>query len=589
MALWVQTGFKISNFVSNLSRHKVFNWQNVLSRNKPTLRDSTFKEVRCASKLAGGILESPFGSVDVPQQPLTEYIFKNMQPDWSDKPMITCGSTGRSYNYGEGRMIIRQFGIALLRDVGLQKGDVVGILMPNIPEYPLALHGALEAGLVVTFVNPLYTPEEILRQFVNAGAKCCITIPQLLEVGTKIGASLKNFRGNIVIGGETDKSKKVFGFKQLVLSQPKDFQFPKISPNDLAMLPYSSGTTGLPKGVKLSHNNCAVNLEQCVHPDIVSLIPTSKTRQEVVLSVLPFFHIYGFNAVLNMVLMYGMHLVTMPRFTTETYLECLLKYKPTILFVVPSLLVFLSSHPAITPQHLASIREITCGAAPTTKGLIDKFKRKVGRQNITIRQGYGMTETSPCLIYTRFWAPESKLASTGQLVRGTQARVVSLITGEDLPVHQRGELYVRGPQIMLGYLNDEEATKEIVDAEGWLHTGDVVYFDEDGYFYIVDRTKELIKVKGNQVSPTELENIIMQIKAVEDVAVVGIPDTLSGEVPRAFIVKKEGYQVNESDIIEYTNPKVGPYKKLAGGVKFIDSIPRNPAGKVLRQQLVEIK
>uniref|UniRef100_A0A8D8XRH3 Luciferin 4-monooxygenase n=1 Tax=Cacopsylla melanoneura TaxID=428564 RepID=A0A8D8XRH3_9HEMI len=584
MAVHLQSCLKISRPMSISLKHNIK--QKVFHNRYGvpfSLHSSNFRFVRCASS-ANYVQESTFGPVDIPNVSLPSFIFKDIG-QWMDKPMITCGSSGRTYNYGEGRFITRQFAIALLKEIGLKKGDVVGILMPNIPEYAFAIHGALEAGLVVTFVNPLYTPDEVRRQFDDAEVKCCITIPQLLEVGTKIGATLPNFRGTIVVGGENDKSNNVYGFKQLVSSQPPDYQLPKVSPNDLAMLPYSSGTTGVPKGVQLSHNNCAVNLEQCIHPDINNHIPTSETSQETVLSVLPFFHIYGFNGILNVVMMYGMHMITIPKFTPETYIECVIKYKPTILFVVPSLLLFLASHPAITAQHLASIREVTCGAAPATKTLIDKFKQKVQREDITIRQGYGMTETSPCTLYTRFSIPEAKLGSTGQLVRGTQARIVSLTTGENLPPHQSGELYVKGPQVMLGYLKNEKATKETVDSEGWLHTGDVAYYDEDGYFYIVDRTKELIKVKGNQVSPTELENILMQIPGVADVAVVGVPDTLSGEVPRAFIVKKPGVELAEKDITSYVEPKVAPYKKLAGGVKFLDNIPRNPAGKVLRNEL----
>lgn len=586
MAVHLQTCLKISRSINIGRKH---NFRNSIFYNKNglpfSLKKLQFSVVRLSSSdTSSFIQESPFGPVDIPNLPLPQYLFKDSD-QWLDKPMITCGSSGRTYNYGEGRFITKQFAVALMNQVGLKKGEVVGILMPNIPEYVFSIHGALEAGLVVTFVNPLYTLEEVKRQFENAEVKCCITIPLLLPIGTQIGATLPGYKTTICIGGETDKSQNVLGFKELVQSQPLDFKLPKVSPNDLAMLPYSSGTTGVPKGVKLSHNNCAVNLEQCVHPDIVNHIPTSETSQETVLSVLPFFHIYGFNGILNVSLMYGMHMITLPKFTPETYIECVVKYKPTILFVVPSLLLFLASHPAVTAQHLSSIREVTCGAAPATKSLIDKFKQKVEREDITIRQGYGMTETSPCTLYTRFAIPEAKLGSTGQLVRGTKARIVSLTTGENLPAHQSGELYVKGPQVMLGYLKNEAATKETVDEEGWLHTGDVAYYDEDGYFYIVDRTKELIKVKGNQVSPTELENIIMQIPGVADVAVVGVPDTLSGEVPKAFIVLKPGVQVAAEDIISFVEPKVAPYKKLAGGVKFLDVIPRNPAGKILRNEL----
>jgi len=473
----------------------------------------------------------------------------------------------------------------MLQRLALKKGDVIGLLMPNIPEYVFAIHGALEAGLVVTFVNPLYTTGEILRQFENAGVKCCVTIPQLAPITDAIGPKLKGYKATIVVGGETDQPKKVFGFKDIVTAAKPNVLLPEVDPREVALLPYSSGTTGMPKGVMLTHRNCVANLEQCVHPALVSHTPTCADYQERILSVLPFFHIYGFNGILNTSLSYGLHMISIPKFTPESYIECVLKYKPTFLFVVPSLLLFLASHPAVKSEHLTSIKEVTCGAAPATKSLIDKFLEKVGRNDIVVRQGYGMTETSPVTLVSPSKMPESKAGSTGQLVRGTRAKIVSLKTGENQPPHSSGELYVQGPQVMVGYLNNEEATKETIDAEGWLRTGDVAYYDEDGYFFIVDRTKELIKVKGNQVSPTELEGIIMQMPGVADCAVVGIPDILSGEIPRAFVVRRPGFHITENEVTNYLEPKVASYKKLAGGVRFLDVIPRNPAGKVLREEL----
>ncbi|XP_046664732.1 4-coumarate--CoA ligase-like [Homalodisca vitripennis] len=530
------------------------------------------------------IVESPLGPVNVPDMSLPAYIWKDFE-EWSDKPAVTCGSSGRSYTFGEARFISHAFAIALLQRLQLKKGDVVGVLMPNIPEYVFAIYGAMEAGLAVTFVNPLYTTGEILRQFENAGVKCCITIPQLFPVSEAIGPKLKNYKGTIVVGGETDQRNRVFGFKDIVTSAKPNVLLPEVDPNEVALLPYSSGTTGMPKGVMLSHRNCVANLCQCNHPALVNHVPTSDSYQERILSVLPFFHIYGFNGILNTSLSYGMHMISIPKFTPESYIECVLKYKPTVLFVVPSLLLFLASHPAVKSEHLASIKEVTCGAAPATKSLMDKFLEKVARTDINIRQGYGMTETSPVTLFTPNNMPESKSGSTGQLVLGTRAKIVSLKTGENLPPHGSGELCVQGPQVMIGYLNNEQATKETIDEEGWLHTGDVAYYDEDGYFYIVDRTKELIKVKGNQVSPTELESIIMQMPGVADCAVVGIPDILSGEIPRAFVVLRPGHHLTESEVCSFLEPKVAPYKKLAGGVRFLDVIPRNPAGKVLRDEL----
>ncbi|XP_021913242.1 4-coumarate--CoA ligase-like [Zootermopsis nevadensis] len=512
------------------------------------------------------ILEPPYPEkMQIPEATITEFVWQDVG-QWLSKPAVTCGSSGRSYSHGETRALCRRFANALLGAVGLRQGDVLGLLLPNMPEFVIAIHGAIEAGIIVTFANPLYTPDEIGRQFMNAGVRASVTIPQLLPVMAQVGRSLPDYKWTIAVGGELQADGTVLSFQRL-LSESVDADIPKLSPGDVALLPYSSGTTGLPKGVKLSHRNLVANLQQISHPDILLHVPTTETTQEVALSVLPYFHIYGFNGILNPTILYGMHIVSIPKFTPEDYIGCVIKFKPTILFVVPSLMLFLASHPSVTREHLSSIKHVVCGAAPATKNLIDKFKSKVDR-DINIRQGYGMTESAPVTIFPSKHAPLSKMGSCGQIVPETQAKVVDLTTGQSLGPHESGELLIRGPQVMLGYLNNDEATQETIDPDGWLHTGDVAYYDEDEYFYIVDRTKELIKVKGNQVSPTELESI------------------LAGEVPRAFVVRHPDYQsLTEADVQEYVEPKVASYKKLAGGVKFIDVIPRNPAGKVLRQQL----
>ncbi|XP_023703693.1 probable 4-coumarate--CoA ligase 2 isoform X2 [Cryptotermes secundus] len=443
------------------------------------------------------ILESPFpAQAQFSELNLTDFVWKDVN-QWLSKPAVTCGSSGRSYTYGETRAFCRRFANALLGEVGLRQGEVLGLLLPNIPEYAIAIHGAVEAGIVVTFANPLYTPEEIRRQFTNAGVRVSVTIPQLLPIMTEVGPTLPDYKCTIVIGEDAHSADRtVLSFRQLLIeSLPADI--PRASPDDVALLPYSSGTTGLPKGVKLSHRNLVFNLQQVLHPDIVLHVPTTEETQEVVLSVLPFFHIYGFNGILNTSLFYGLHVVSIPKFTPEDYIACVAKFKPTILFVVPSLLLFLASHPTVTKEHLSSIEKVICGAAPATKNLIDKFKAKVDR-DIQFSQGYGMTETSPVTLFVPRDVPLSKMGSCGQLIPHTQAKVVDLTTGQSLGSHQSGELWVRGPQVMQGYLNNDEATQETIDSEGWLHTGDVAYYDDDEYFYIVDRTKELIKVKGNQ-------------------------------------------------------------------------------------------
>ncbi|XP_057658384.1 plipastatin synthase subunit A [Diorhabda carinulata] len=533
--------------------------------------------------LGSGVVKSPLGEVEsIPNENLVEYVFKKAD-QWSEETAVTCGATGRNYSFTMLRFLVNRFAQAVLGHCGMQPREVVGLLLPNIPEFVIVCHGAIEAGLVVTFVNPLYTPDELKRQFENAGVKMIITVPLLLEVATTIAPSLPGYRTTICIGGEDDVSKNIHGLESL-LRAGHESELPGLNPKELTLLPYSSGTTGLPKGVMLSHYNLVSNLFQGDRDDLVPRKTKSGDRQQV-LSVLPFFHIFGFNGILNVALSGGAHLITLPRFTPEDYAKALETYRPTFLFVVPSLLQFLASHPAITKDHLSSVEGIQSGAAPLTEAIIQKFRAKVDDQDISIRQGYGMTESSPVTFIMPRITPPSKIGTIGIPYPGTHAKIISLKTGETLGTNEPGELLIKGPQVMMGYLNNDEATAETLDEDGWLHTGDVAYYDEDAFFYIIDRCKELIKVKGNQVSPTELESLILEIEGILDAAVVGVPDTLAGEVPKAYVVRKPGANVNEEDIQRWVNGKVTNYKKLVGGVKFIDAIPRNLSGKILRNEL----
>jgi 4-coumarate--CoA ligase len=323
--------------------------------------------------------------------------------------------------------------------------EVVGLLLPNIPEYIIICHGAIEAGLTVTFVNPLYTPDEIKRQFENAGVKMIVTVPILLEVATTIAPQLQDYRTTVCIGGEDDPSKNVHSLQSL-LARGHEAELPGINPREIAILPYSSGTTGLPKGVMLSHYNLVANLAQGDHPALYDL-ETKDGRRHTVLTVLPFFHIYGFNAILNLSLKNGAHIVTLPKFTPEEYIKTLVQYKPTFVFVVPSLLLFLATHPAVTKEHLSSVESVQSGAAPLTEGLLQKFRQKIGRDDVLIRQGYGMTESAPVALCMPKLTPPSKIGTVGVPYPGTEAKIISLSTGEPLGTHKSGELLVRGPQV----------------------------------------------------------------------------------------------------------------------------------------------
>ncbi|XP_063226320.1 uncharacterized protein LOC134533057 [Bacillus rossius redtenbacheri] len=524
------------------------------------------------------ILESPFPPVTIPDMTLPEYVWQNVDK-WADSTAMVCAASGLSYTYRALRDESRGFACALLLALGLRPGDTLGVHLHNSPLFAAVVLGANEAALVVTFSNPLYTPDEVRRQYAGSKVRCCVTSSALLGVVREAAPDLPV----VVVDADDDcAGSRALSYRRLV-RESRRAELPRADPASLAALPYSSGTTGAPKGVMLSHRNLVSNLQMVHHPDLSFFRPSSATSHERVLSVIPLYHIYGYNTIMNVVLRCGAELITLPKFVPEDYLNALLKYKPTFLFVVPSLMLFLATHPSVTSEHLRSVEKMMSGAAPAPKNLIQKFRAKA--DHIETMQGYGMTEASPVLLVAHHHFPRSKTGSAGQVTPSTQCRVVDVDSGRDLGPHQPGQLLFRGPQVMMGYFDNPEATRETLDEEGWLHTGDVAYYDEEGYTYIVDRTKELIKVKGNQVSPTELENIIIELPGVTDVAVVGVPDERAGEIPRAFVVLGKDSPVTECDIVDHLEPRVAPYKRLAGGVRFVDAIPRSPAGKVLRQQL----
>ncbi|CAK1582700.1 unnamed protein product [Parnassius mnemosyne] len=537
-----------------------------------------------APDLDNNVLNSPWGEIKVGDETLTEYVFSDYEL-WADKPSVTCGSSGRSYQYGMLRMMVERCAMGLIGHMRLSPGERIGLILPNIPEFAALIHGAIRAGLVVTFANPLYTAEEVRKQFTDCDVKAIGTIEMYMPLAQEVSKSLKDYKGTIWVGGEDDKTNGIFGLRSLLMADHKA-DLPKLNCEDVCLLPYSSGTTGMPKGVMLTHKNLVSNLKQIQCPKMMKY-KGEKGHGDVILTVPPFFHIYGFNAVLNYNLTLGYHVVSMPKFTPDDYIKCLVEYKPTTLFVVPSLLAFLATHPLVKKEHLVSVETIMVGAAPTTDSLLEKFllKCEKTKDEIKLLQGYGMTESSPVTLMTPYIYPFNKIGSVGQLVPSTQARVISLTTGVSLGSHKSGELCLRGPQVMKGYLNNEKATLETMDSDGWLHTGDVTYYDDDHYFYIVDRTKELIKVKGNQVSPTEIENVITELPEVADVAVVGVPDALAGELPKAFVVLKPNNKLTEKQIYDFVAQKLTRYKHLEGGVAFLQTIPRNAAGKIMRNEL----
>lgn len=310
---------------------------------------------------------------------------------------------------------------------------------------------------------------------------------------------------------------------------------------------------------------------------------TAPVKEFVVLTVIPWFHAYGCLAFLSCVCS-GATLIFLPRFEEVSFLETIQKYKPTVLFLVPPLVVFLAKNSSVDKYDTSSISLIYCGAAPFSNELRNNVKKRLGIN--LILDGYGLTEgTLSVLKQSKDFC---KPGSVGILVPGYDAKVINTETGDACGPHERGELWVRGSQVMKGYVNDPEATKNTIDEDGFLHTGDIVYYDDDEEFFVVDRLKELIKYKAFQVPPAELEDILLSHPKIKDVAVVGLPDEDAGELPLAFVVKQDGVIVTDLEIIKYIEERVSSPKRIRGGVRFVDTIPKNPSGKIMRRKLKEL-
>ena len=498
--------------------------------------------------------------LDIPDIDITSFVFEHADR-WPDKAALIDGPSGRTVTYRELTDSIKALAAGLAAR-GFGKGDVLGVYMPNLPEYATIFHGAASAGGMCMTVNPLYTANELTHQLKDSGAKMLVTVAAGLEVANE-AAEASGVEDVFVVGEASFAG---------LLGDPADAPEVEIHPaEDLAVLPYSSGTTGLPKGVMLTHRNLVANLIQAE--------PTSGAgRDDVLIGCLPFFHIYGMQVTMNLGLHGGATIVTMPRFDLEQYLDLVEANGATRLYVVPPIALALARHPMVEGRDLSSVNLILSGAAPLGSELTAQLRDRSGA---IVIQGYGLTETSP--VTHTLHADADKPGSIGPPLIGTEVRVIDTETGEDLPDGERGELWIRGPQVMKGYLGNEEATAKTIDADGWLHSGDIGVRDADGDFQIVDRLKELIKYNGFQVPPAELEALILGHPGVSDVAVVGVPDEEAGELPKAYVVAGSE-DLNTEELIAWVGERVAPQKRIRL-VELTDEIPKSPSGKILRRVL----
>lgn len=513
------------------------------------------------------IFRGPYPNVSIPEVSLTDFIFSSTN-QIADKPALVDGPSGRTYTYAQFEDAVRRVASSLAKK-GFKKGDVFAIFSTNCPEYGIIFHAVAMLGGINTTLNPLYTAEEAAFQLKDAGAKFLITAPTFIEKAAAAAAHA-NIEELFVFG----EAEGAAPFSSLMEG---DGEVPRVEidpKNDLIALPYSSGTTGLPKGVMLTHYNLVANMRQMDGLDYFH-------RDDILLCVLPLFHIYGLVVVLNMGLHLGATIVTMPRFELDQFLSLIQKYRVTLSHIVPPIVLKLAKDPAVANYDLSSLKTIFSGAAPLGPEL---SRECIARINVGIRQGYGMTETSPVTHSSPADPAKAKLGSVGTPAPNTECKLVDPATGNECGPNEEGEVCVRGPQNMKGYLNNSEATSRTIDKDGWLHTGDIGYADEDGHFFIVDRVKELIKYKGFQVAPAELEAILLTHDAVADCAVIPCRDDEAGEVPKAFVVLKD--EATADDLIDFVAGRVAPHKKIRE-LEFIEQIPKSLSGKILRRVLVE--
>jgi len=511
------------------------------------------------------IFRSPYPDVAIPDMPLTPFVLRHAESQ-SSKPALIDASTGRALTYGALASEVRSVA-AGLQERGFHKGDVFGIYAPNCIEYAVALLAVASIGGIATTVNHLATAEELARQLADAGATRLLTVPDLFDRAWAATAStaVREF----YVTGEADGATP-FAELGRAGGSPEEVL---CAPDDVVLLPYSSGTTGLPKGVMITHGAWVANLCQ-------GNVPHRVTPDDVVFCLPPFFHMYGAH-ILAKVLQGGGTLLLTPRFDLTTFLASVERERVTRAYLAPPVVLALVNDPNVEQYDLSSLTCILSGGAPLGE---DLGRRCQERLDCATDQGYGLTEMSPVTHIIPLTGWPAKPGSIGPCLPNTECRVVDIETGADLGPCERGELWIRGPQMMKGYLNRPEATAAMITPDGWLRTGDVAYADEDGDFYIVDRLKELIKYKAYQVAPAELEAVLLSHPAVADAAVVPSPDDEAGEVPKAFVVLAS--EATADELMAFVAARVAPYKKVRR-VEFVELIPKSPSGKILRRILVE--
>jgi long-chain acyl-CoA synthetase len=503
---------------------------------------------------------------------------------------------GKKISYGELDKLVNRFAQALV-GLGVRKGDRVAIMLPNIPQMVIAYYGTLRSGAVAVPTNPLYHEHELEVQLKDSGAATLVAVDMFFPVITHVlnKTGVKNlilcgikdylpFPLNLLypIKARIDKQwvsvkrvPPIYDFMSLLSKARSSPVSADISPDDTALLQYTGGTTGVPKGAVLTHRNLVVNAAQSR-----AWLTLRNEGEERILCVIPFFHVYGMTTAMNLGVLIGAELILLPKFHTKEVLQLINKHRPTIFPGIQAMYLAIGNYAGINKYDLTSLKAAISGAGPLMREVQDRFEQLTKAR---IVEGYGLSEASPVTHANPIFG-KRKLGTIGLPWPDVEARIVDIETGEKLlPVGEPGELVVKGPQVMKGYWNKPEETAHALRG-GWLHTGDIAKMDEDGYFTIVDRIKDMIKTVGENVYPREVEEVLFAHPKVKDAVVVGIPQEFLGEEIKAYIVLKEGETATAAEMIQFCREQLSKFK-VPKEVEFRKELPKTLVGKVLRRVL----
>lgn len=510
---------------------------------------------------------------------------------------------GHTVSYRKLNEMVNRFA-ACLNDMGIRKGDGVAILLPNVIPCVIAYYAILKIGAIAVMNNPLYSDRELEHQFKDSGAKLLITLDLLGNrmidlrsrtgirqiVITSIGDYLpfpKNLFFPLVakkkkLAADVKPAPDVHRWKALLSSYAPTPPKTGIDFEDTAMYQYTGGTTGVSKGVILTHANLSCQVQQ-----LAAWFPDFEKGKEIMLGALPFFHVFGLSTAMNFAIYMGWTDVLVPKPQPDPLMKAITRFRPSFVPLVPTMYIGLLNHPDIQSMDLTSIKGCFSGSAPLPLEIIRAFEEKTGA---VIVEGYGLTETTPVTHINPFNKDRRKVGSIGLPISDTLCRIVDLEAGEtDLPPGEPGELLVKGPQVMKGYRNMPEETAAVLTAEGWLHTGDIASMDRDGFFYIVDRKKDLIISGGYNVYPRDIDEVFYQHPKIQEACTVGIPHETRGEAAKVYVVLKDGASATEAELLEYCQDKLAKYKWPVE-IEFRDSLPKTNVGKILRKDLrAEVK